>query len=328
MKYSDIKNDIIAPKNQKIIDKKTIVDGKYFHVISAYEEGNGVKIITLNIGNSEDDNKENINFGGLKTRRDELMMIFKSQDNSFISHKKFYLDDREIPIKSASSGIFVQNHQDYFMLSYIVNLGLDLEYLNDILLSNVVVSTFEIAEMTLADLDLDNVKTLRITRYPSIETVLANIDFNITLDKKTYSFKDNNVEYNFKARLEVVDAWKDLVPKVEEEFRKAYETLDEMEKEIGKSITSDYEEICPKGMNLLFVAYESQVQLNFYTKEFLDTDIERKNNKSFFFFSSNEANERLCVLGAIDGFEIENTEVELFSWIKSTEQNDIVVKLQ
>ncbi len=329
MKFSDIKNDIISPKNHKIIDKRVLVEGKFFHVISAYKELCNVKIIALNVGDTKNDDSLKANFGGVKTKRDEMMLLYNCQSDEHISVKKIYLDENEITLCRISSDAFLRNYTNYFMLSYILGLGLDLEYLDDILLSNIMVSTYEIEGITL---DLNNAKTLKITRYPSVETVLANIDFNFTKNKKTYCFKDkDNIEHKFKAGLTVVDIWNDVVPKQQRNYNELFEKLNEKEKElqgINGFDTTIYESVCPKDKNLLCVVYESETQLDFYTKEYLNSEIEKNNQKgAFMFLKDKENNERLCILGTIEGFEVESIEVELFSWKKNTEHDDIVVAL-
>ncbi len=332
MKLSDIKKDIIVPKNQVIIDKKVIVDGKAFHALCAYEQNDCVEIIFLYLDDEVEEKNENIKFADIKTKRDELLLVTNSARDLRIHIDKIYIDNKEIVKNSSISGALFENHYDFFKLSYIMNLGVDLEYLEDSLLSNLIVCTIKIEGKTLSYLDLDNAKTLKITRFPSYETLLGNIDFNITKDKKEYSFKDkDNVEHKFKARLSEVDIWGEIVPQIEKNQREAYEKFDEKEKELYHSsgdFTVGYEKLCPKGMNLLCVAYESEEQLNFYTKEHLNSEVEKNNQFGFSFGFSGDAGERISYLDPVEKGKVESIEVELFSWVKSRLYDDIIVDLR
>ncbi len=331
MKFSHIKNDIIVPKKQLVIDKKVLVNDKMFHVLSAYEQCDKVMLVTLNIGDKEDESDAIIEFDAVKTNRDELLSMHNTHTDSHLSVKELYLDEKKIECDSSSGGLY-ENHYDFFKLSYIANLGIDLDYLDDVLLANIIVTTFEMHEATLDDLNLDKARKLRITRIPSFENVLANVECNLTLSSGDFSFIDeSSKEHKFRARLREIDIWSEVVPKVEENFLKFYESLDEKEKELHQidEFYSTYENICPRGKNLLCVAYESEEQLDFYTKEFLDANIVRNTHGSFMFLGrDDETNERFSILNPVKKGEVEEVEVELFRWIKYTEVDDIVVHLQ
>ncbi len=329
MLFSAVKEYFIAPKKQKVIDKKVLVDGNFFHLISAYEDDDKVKIITLYVAESEDD--VNINMFRAKTKREEFLYQENLKSDKHIDTQDLYFDDEKLQISFSSSDAMGCNFLDSFMLTYIIGLGLDLDYLENIKIENISVSTYVIENHTLDTLDFDKAKTFRFTRFPNYKTILLNIDFNLTSNKELYSFKDkdNNV-FEFYARLIEVDIWNEVVPEMEKLQSEAYESLSEKEKQIQKmtDVASAYEELCPRGMSLLCVAYEGEDQLKFYTKEFLDSEIERKNQGTAFLCMSNkETNERTCIIGAYEKGTVKNLELELFSRVKNIVQNDIIIDL-
>ncbi len=332
MKFSDIKNDIIAPHKQKVIDKKVQVDGKVFHVLCAYEQNDYVEIVTLNIGDTDDvdgENIDNLSLGNVKTKRDELVMIANAHRNTDISVEDFYIDNKKINMNSASSGGLYQNHYDFLKIGYIMSLGINLDYLDDVLLKNITVATHKTKDITLESLELDSAKVLRMTREPSRETILENIEYSLTLNVEEFSFIDKNgVEHKFTARLVEMDLWSE-VPKLEEKYKEIYEKLSDEERETFETPNFDtiYEDVCPKGMNLLCVAYKSETQLNFYTKEDLEAEIKRDNKSSFMFMGDKETGERFSVLYHVEKNTVESMLVELFSWIKTTVHDDIIVNL-
>ncbi len=327
MKFSDIKNDIIAPKKQRIIDRKILIEGHTYHILSAYEECDKVKILVLNIGDMLHENMVES-----KTIREDLFLQANNSQEKYINVHEVYLDDKKMPMSSASGGGLLGNHYDYFKLSYIASLGIDLGYLDDVLLSNIIVTTYEFDDVTLETLGLENFENLRITRIPNFENTLVNVDFNITLNKQEYWFKDKTgEEHRFTARLREVDIWGELVPKVEENFREFYENLDDEEKELHSydEVTSSYEQICPKGKNLLCVAYESENQLNFYTKQYLDLEIEKNTQASILFLGrDDETGERFSILEPVEKASVESIKVELFTLVKMIEFDDITVDLK
>ncbi len=332
MKFSDIKNDVIVPKSQHIIDKKVIVDDKEFHILSAYEDDNCVKIIILNVEDEILDDNENFNVICNRTHREELVSKVKYQRSSNLEIKDLYFDDKKVSMSGSSTGGGLPNHYDYFMISYIANLGIDLEYLDDILFSNIIVATYRLSEKSLESLNLDKVKILKITRRPSFETKLVNFDYRLSLNKNEYSFIDENKEkQTFKARLIEYDIWAE-VPMLEEMHKELYEKLDDKEKELYKKPDYEnlYNDICPKGMNLLCVVYESDVQLNFHTKQYLNTKVDMSSSSSssrVFFKRDEETGERICILEPTYKNKVDCLEVELFSMVKITENDDVIVGL-
>ncbi len=330
MKFADIKNDVIAPKNQRIIDKKILLDGEVFHVISAYEEGDDVKIIAINILDIEDKLWEEVDFSNIKTVRDERMMIAKTKDYANINGGTIYFDNKEIDFHFKGSSVLCENHYDFFMVSYIISLGIDLDYLDNISLSSTRVSTFVINDIGLDSLDFSGVRSLKTIKSPTTESILVNADFSLTLNKESYSFTDeNNVKHKFEAWVEIVDIWGGEVPYIKKNIREAYEKngLELKEAELLKmvdEVTSMYEEMCPRDMNLLYVAYESEVQLEFYKKGYLDSEIDRSNPKSIWFVHSNDSAKRE-VIGNIKGFDVETVDIELFSWLRNIQYDATVI---
>ena len=88
------------------------------------------------------------------------------------------------------------------------------------------------------------------------------------------------------------------------------------------------ERVCPKGHALLILKYECQddIQLNFYTTEFLSSKPDRSGNSSFgigiggFGEESRHGHKpRTCLLKTVPvGFD-EITDVELISWVRFTQ---------
>lgn len=85
-----------------------------------------------------------------------------------------------------------------------------------------------------------------------------------------------------------------------------------------------FQEICPKDMNLAIVEYETQddIQLNFYTKEYLDKKPVYKNSASTVIFKSdkelgiNGLRSRGCMLKPVKKDFYDSIDCELFSWYR------------
>lgn len=98
------------------------------------------------------------------------------------------------------------------------------------------------------------------------------------------------------------------------------EELDQMKKSSFEGI----EGICPKGMKLALLMYETDddISLSFYTKEFLDKKVIANNTCSAFAFSTspdekigpNGLINKICFIKAVGEEEFSDIDIELFSF--------------
>ncbi len=343
MNFSELENkviespeEIITPKSQVIIDKKMIIDNKVFHFISAFEEEGIVKFIVVNGFMNVQKEREFLDFGSVKTNREELLLLNNNRQDDYdgIFVKALYLDNKEIETRSSEGFFFCGNPREYLIWNYIISLELDLEYLNDMSMENIIAYTYETVEKSVDSFDLANVETLKISRGYSSKCELLNLDFNLNSDTdgECYSFRDKNNEKNtFTARLVEVDIWGEVIPSMEDAHSKAIQAFSEEEKELhekfeNNTLQEDYEKICPRDKNLLCVAYKSELQLDFYTKNYLNKEMEKNSTGAFFIMNDKDTGERMCILDPIDKGEVESLEVELFCLHKIVNYDDIIVK--
>ncbi|MPN40311.1 hypothetical protein SDC9_187847 [bioreactor metagenome] len=121
--------------------------------------------------------------------------------------------------------------------------------------------------------------------------------------------------------MEHYDIWKETTHFFEDDRFKAF--TPEEQQQMKESHLSCIEQICPKGMNLAMLEYEEEndVQLNFYTKEFLDKRPVHSNSASsvgMIFgsdrkFGINGFRSRLCMIKPIEKDFQGSIDAELFS---------------
>lgn len=145
---------------------------------------------------------------------------------------------------------------------------------------------------------------------------------------RSYSFYINKVEHH--------DIWEeankhfdsDQMKKAMEEANISDEQLLQMKKDYYEFI----EQTCPKGMDLAMIEYETEddIQLNFYTKDFLDANVKHNEGKCGVLFFSPDIKtgphgfkNRISMLKPVEKNFIGTIDIELFSWHKKIPEKSI-----
>ncbi|MCT4509562.1 MAG: hypothetical protein N4A48_12570 [Tepidibacter sp.] len=166
--------------------------------------------------------------------------------------------------------------------------------------------------------------------------LLENLKQNMILPKKEifinkiekddkfyfYDFIEKKNRIFYIDRIKHYDIWEEVNDKFEDAF------IQDFSKEQIKKMKEQYidilEKICPKGMDLAIVEYETEddIQLNFYSKEYLDvipvcntsssSAIILKSDKEV---GNNGFESRVCMIKPVEKDFKGSLDVELFSWV-------------
>ncbi len=229
---------------------------------------------------------------------------------------------------SRANPLSYKNYEEYMRLQHFMENGLDIENWNEVDLDNIVIAAYEQMEneeFPTIDLSKKLDITLKVSR--ELKQVLINQPMTLEFSEvekgtKIYFYdsieKKNHLLYINK--MEHYDLWKEANPPFEGEgmrdFSKAQ--IVQMKQEHKENL----EKICPSGMNLAIIQYESEnnVQLNFYSKEYLDERPVQRNSSTCMFFKSdkqlgtNGFKSRVCMIKPVEK-DFEGTiAVELFSY--------------
>ncbi len=306
MEFSYFKSNVINPEKQIIIDKKVTIQNKEYHFISLYEKDNNINLLALNI---EDDIETDINpFYKSQTKREELLHGINQKHSNIMTIDKLYINNTELLHSSSSSTGSFKNFNDYLALNYIINLGIDLSYLDDLNLSNIGISLHEFHIASDDIFDYNNLKMyLSIAHHPNQK--LINKEITLTFEnQEDFFFLDNDKKEHFIARLIELDYWNKIITELLQNLKDKNIEINE------EDYQKDFETICPKDMNLLCVAYKSTNQLNFYLKDSLNKPLNSSASSMTLYINDPDSDERYCLLKPIKKASIQSTTVELFSY--------------
>ncbi len=309
MKFSYFKSNVINPKNQIIIDKKIIIQNIEYHFISLYEKDNKIILLTLNAEEYAEDNSDHLQ--EFQTKREELLSYINQKPSNLLPINKLTINNAELQHSSSNCTCSCNDFNDYLALNYIINLGIDLTYLDDQSLSNLVITYHEFENITENIFDYKNLKIdLSISTHANQKLIDKEVALSFEKSENFYLLSDNSVE-PFTARLIEFDYWGEIIP----DFLQKAKTLNIDFNE--EEYIIHFEEICPKDMNLLCVAYKSTNQLNFYLKELLDAPLNFSNSAMSFFIHDSDSDERYCLLKPITKASMPFATVELFSYYEN-----------
>ncbi len=234
------------------------------------------------------------------TKREEM------QENILDSTYYFSINEIEVQGKSmtftSSSGTSLRdNVNDLCMaLQHFMEKGLSVESFDEYNTYDLMIYTYMQQEgEDFPKIDLSKTLDMKIKIAEDFKQILINkpitVNFGDNLnEKQSFYDEETNRSYDFYInKVENYDIWEDANKHFDSDhMKKAIKDAnigDEQLQEMKKDYYEFVEQTCPKGMYLAMIEYETEddIQLNFYTKEFLDSKVEYNEGKCgiFFFFS-------------------------------------------
>ncbi|WP_198006284.1 hypothetical protein [Alkaliphilus oremlandii] len=343
MFIKELKESMLLPQEEILINRRVYIRGIPAHIISLTKEKHRNALWVLYEGASgsseemediyEIDGEERI---GNKTNRQDIVDPMHRERNArnigFIS--EITIQNQKL-IFTSSQGYHLhdRHYEGYMQLQHFIEKGLDLEGLNEINVNNLVIQCYaqdENPEFPEIDLSKALDITLKIGsdfKRELMDPPMASIQLRFKEYEKEHKFsffdpvENENIEFYIN-KMEHYDVWEETKKRVEKEWPKIA-SKDEIE-QIKGELFDTIEQICPKGMDLAIMEYESEkdVQLNFYTTEYLDSKpIHRSSSVGMIFSPENKLGQngftnRICMLKPVAKDFNEAIEIELLYWFR------------
>ncbi|MGH4118472.1 hypothetical protein [Clostridium sp.] len=276
------------------------------------------------------------------SNRDEMINNISKEINSppniYIS--EIMIQNHKLTfISSSASPMCDIDYKGYMQLQHFIDNGMVTTNWDEINLANIVIATYvqnESEKFPTIDLSKKLDITLKISTECKQVLINQPIRLNFGEIEKGTKFhfydsieKKNHIYYIDK--IEHYDIWEDA----NRIFK--HERMPNFPKEQIAQMKEDYlnnlGEICPKGMNLAMLEYESEnnVQLNFYSKEYLDERPIRKDSSFGMCFTSdkklgtNGFESRTDMIKPVEKDFNGSIDVELFSWFMQIPEELITI---
>lgn len=326
MLLRDLKQDMLLPDKEIFINKIVKIRERDVHLISiTMEEHRNVLWVMYQLPEVID-LEERTEY---TTNKDKMI----DKINNIMSTQDFYIP--EITIQkhkmsfSSSSARRVNNYEGYMQIQHFIENGLSTTNWDEVDLDNISIAAYiqeESEEFPSIDLSEELDITLKVDE--EFKQVLINQPMHLVYDEmekgKKFVFYDSIEKKNcifYIDKIENYDIWEDINHKFENELKQALpqDQIEQMKEEFMDNL----EKVCPKGMNLAMLEYETEddIQLNFYSKEFLDKKPVYNNSSAFsFLFKSdkkigiNGFKSRVCMIKPVKKDFNGSIDVELFSW--------------
>jgi hypothetical protein len=276
------------------------------------------------------------------TNRDDMIndisKEISSPPNIYIS--EIMIQNQKITFSSSSANRMCDmSYEGYMQLQHFIDNGMVTTNWNEVDLANIVISAYEqkeSEEFPTIDLSKKLDITLKVSR--EFKQVLTNhpiaMEFGEMEKGNKFYFYDSIEKKNricYIDKMEHYDIWEESNRHFEDERMQAFS--EEQIKQMKEQYWACTEEICPKGMNLAILEYETEdgVQLNFYSKEYLDKRPVHKNSSSMMFFKSdkelgsNGFKSRVDMIKPVEKDFNGSIDVELFSWVMEIPEEIITV---
>lgn len=332
MKLKDLKNKMILAKEEIELNKTLVIRGVKVHFMSIIRENNKNTIWAVY------ENKRNINDREMdmhelaeRTNRDNLYDSIANQSGRVSIHiKNFTIQGQEFKVSSSSSSSVEFNNMESIMrLQHFSEAKLLPTFLDETNINDICMASFTQMEDGKLPV-IDRSKEISMTAFVGSDhkSFLLNTPLSIGFDKNyagSYTFYNplrSTDSVYYLQPLELYDIWEEMRLKFEGEPFKGFtrEQMNQMSENMYKGI----EGICPKGMKLAVLKYETDddISLDFRSKEYLDTKIIMNNTASAFAFlcspdekiGPNGLKNKVCHIKAVDENDTRDIDIELFSF--------------
>lgn len=330
MLLRDLKQNMFLPNKEIFINKTVKIREVDVQLISlTSEEHRNVLWIMYKLPchiNEERDSEERI--AHTSNRAEMISNIISKTTSPNIHISEIMIQNQKMTFnRSSARPIFHMNHEGYMQMQHFVEKGIDTTNWNEVDLANIVISAYEQEESEeFPTIDLSKKLDISLKIDRDSRQVLINQPITLKFgemakDNKFYFYdsieKKERIYYIDK--IEHYDIWEEANRHFESEQMQAFSK--EQIKQMKEQYLASMDEICPQGMNLAILEYETEddMQLNFYSKEYLDKKPAHKNSSSMMFFKSdkelgsNGFKSRICMIKPVDKDFNGSIDVELFS---------------
>ncbi len=330
MRLEILKQQMLLPEKEILINKKVEIAGYSAILVSITSQGNKNVLWVMYhqphfLTDEPGERREYF------TNREEMVSNICSHHTPHVHFPEIIIQGQRMTFSSSSAyRIRDNNNSAYMQLQHFVENGMSVALFDKIDLSDMMIASYEQNEgeaFPQIDLSQELDITLKVAR--SSKEVLINqplhLEFGNMEKGQKFSFYDSINEkdrFFFVDSIEHYDIWQEAEHHFSSEKMKMFsaQQIEEMKKQYFKCV----EKTCPKGMDLAIIKYESEdnIQLNFYSKEFLDErPVHNNSSSSTMFFTSdkepgiNGLKSRICIIKPVPKDFKENMDIELFSWI-------------
>lgn len=330
MLLETLKQHMLLPEKEILINKKVEISGLSAILVSITSQGNkNVLWVLLHqphfLTDEPEEKREYF------TNREVMVSSICSHYTPHVHFPEIIIQGQKMTFSSSSAyRIPDDSYRAYMQLQHFVEKGMPIAFFDKIDLPDMMVASYEQVESEAfpeIDLSQEVDVTLKVARS-SKEVLISqplHLEFGNMEKGQKLSFYDSINEkdrFFFVDSIEHYDIWQEAEHHFSSEKMKMFsaQQIEEMKKQYFKCV----EKTCPKGMDLAIIKYESEdnIQLNFYSKEFLDEKPMHNNGSSstMFFISDKEPGinglkSRICVIKPIPKDFRESMDIELFSWI-------------
>lgn len=219
------------------------------------------------------------------------------------------------------------DYEKLMQLQHFVEKGMTTTNWDEEDLENLFIATYEQKENeAFPEIHLSKELEFTIKIAKEFKPVLINqpiqLEFGEMQKGKEFYFYDSIEQKNrifYVDKIEHYDIWEEANNHFDNDKMQALP--EEQLKQMKESYLACIEQTCPKGMDLAMLEYETQddIQLDFYSKEYLDQHpIKHATSCAMFFKSDNEFGingyrSRVCLIKPIEKNFYGNLDVELFS---------------
>lgn len=333
MLLKDLKKNMILPRKEILINKIVKIREIDVHLISITSEEDRNVLWAIYQSpchmDEEIDPEERTEY---TSNRDKMINnITKERSSCDISIYEMIIQNKKMTFSSSSgSRVLHSNYEEYMKLQHFIEGGMSTTNWDEVDVSNIFIVAYkqsedeEFPEIDLSrELDItikisNNSKQILVDPPMPIRLKFGEMEkgnkfyFYDPIEKKERIFYINKMEH--------YDIWEDINQKFESEEMQAFpkEQLEEMKEQYLDGLG----EICPKGMNLAMLEYEAEgdIQLDFYTKEYLEKKpVYRSSSTGILFrsdkeFGINGLKSRLCMIKPVEKDFNGSIDIELFSW--------------
>ncbi|WP_129598834.1 hypothetical protein [Anaerophilus nitritogenes] len=343
MFLKNLKKNMILPKKEIFINKIVNIRGIDVHLLSiTLEDHKSVLWVMYQKPCCVDEEIYEEERIESRTNKDEMMNHMREGMNDInIYISEIIIQNQKMKFISSSAG-YVRDYEGYMKLQHFIEKGIDTTNWNEVHLDDIVIAAYEQKENEeFPKIDYSKKLDITLTVSEDFKEVLINqpicLEFGeIERGNKFYFYdsieKKNRIFYIDK--IEHYDVWEEVENTFEKEMMKVLS--EEQVKEMKEGYLDVIEKNCPKGMNLAMLEYETEddIQLNFYSKKYLDDrPVQKSSSCSIMFFKSdrelgsNGFQSRLCKIKPVEKDFKGNIDVELFSWFKKIPEEIIKIEI-
>lgn len=361
MNLKELKSKMLLPEKEIFLNKEVTIRGEEYILVSITSQNGKNCLWVLKYVPNHFEQDEEIAFEGLKEENNnyyctEPKITIREDLLDKINNSKVDTVLKELTIQgqtmsfSGSSGerICDSSYDIYMRMQHFVENGLINTSFDRHQLFDVMLYCYEQAEnekFPVVDTSKDLNISVKINK--SFKQEIINQPLSLKIKKydrgHEYSFYSEYSQKQYKYYVDDVqnyDIWEDTkdyfdTPKMKEIIEKNHIS----DKQIEQMKNDYYEatkQICPKDKNLVMIEYETDgdIQLQFYTKEFLDTEVEYSQSAKSYLMMFRPENpvgkngyaNKICMLQPIDKSFDGVLDIELFSCFIDIPEETVEIK--